>query len=70
MKRVRKNQKLNQGQAVQFDMYADGSLTSVDAEVVCDSGELVSVYYYHPIYFEAGRQLKCLNKKQLFVGAK
>ncbi len=67
MKRVRKNQNLKQGQQVSFDMYADGSLETVNAEVVCDSGELVTVYYLHPIYPEAGKQLKCLNKKQLFL---
>jgi hypothetical protein len=67
MKRIRKNQNLKQGQKVNFDMYADGSLTSVEAEVTCDSGELVSVYYFHPLYPEAGRQLKCLNKKQLYI---
>jgi hypothetical protein len=66
MKRIRKNQKLKSGDAVSFDMYADGSLTTVNAEVVQDSGELVSVYYYHPIYPEAGVRLKALNKRQLF----
>ena len=67
MKRVRKNQNLEQGQKVQFDMYADGSLTTVDAEVVCDSGELVTVKFFHPIYTEAGEIMKCFFKKQLFV---
>lgn len=67
MKRVRKNQNLKTGQNVSFEVYTDGSLTSVDAEVVCDSGELVTVYCFHPLYPEAGRQLKCFTKKQLFV---
>ena len=67
MKRVRKNQDLNQGQVVYFDGYYDGSLETVQAEVICDSGELVSFYYVHPLYPEAGKQIKCLNKKVLFI---
>lgn len=66
MRRVRKNQKLKMGQSVYFDTYADGSLETVNAEVICDDGEFVSVYYFHPIYIEAGRQIKVLPKKALF----
>ena len=60
---------LKQGEAVHFDMYADGCLETVHAEVVCDDGENVSVLYTHPLYPEAGKSLKVLQKRALTVEA-
>lgn len=67
MKRLRKNQQVKQGQKILTDLYFDGSLTTVECEVICDSGELVSFYYFNQIFPEYGRQIKCLPKKSFYI---
>lgn len=63
MKKIKKSVSLKDGQIVFTDMYFDGSLETVQCEVICDSGDLVSFYYTNSLYPEYGKQIKCLPKK-------
>jgi hypothetical protein len=67
MKKFNARSKMEYGQKLLIDMYADGSLETVECTVDVEDGANVWVKYTHPIYSEAGTITKLIPKKAFYV---
>lgn len=47
---AKKSPQIIGGSSFTLWVHADGSLTNVDATIVCNDGENTSISYVHPIY--------------------